>query len=266
MYDLPSKFKAGDTRLRHLDTRYLPTRSSGGASPDRWLSIRKIALLTVIVLLIALAYFGSRDDGGEPDSGLAGDAELALVRAGFTDIGVVDEEGVLVLTGAVETESEQFAIGRVARSVADVVDIDNRVSTVETQDAEVPAGAPTAPALELQALLSTMVGLNPIVFGSGNAELAAESAAVLDEAVTVLAQHPKTAVEIAGHTDADGEEAGNQQLSTQRAEAVLDYLVAQGADVALLSSVGYGESQPVASNDTGEGKELNRRIVFRVIS
>jgi OOP family OmpA-OmpF porin len=251
--------------VHDLDTRYLPTRSSGGAGPHRWLSIRKFAVLTVIALLLAVAYFGSRDDG-DPSSEVTDDVELALTRAGFTDVSVTESDGVVIVTGTVETEAEQFAVGRVARSVADVVDIDNRVTATEAAVEETPTGTATAPALELQAQLSAMVGRDPIVFGSGNAELAAESAVLLDEITTVIAAHPGISIEIAGHTDADGEPDSNQTLSDQRAKAVLDYLVGQGAASATLSSVGYGESQPVASNDTGEGKELNRRIVFRVIS
>ncbi|MCH7790317.1 MAG: BON domain-containing protein, partial [Acidobacteria bacterium] len=115
--------------------------------------MRKIAVLSVVALLILLAYFGSRDEGegeGEGEtSSIVDNAELALTRAGFIEISVSDEDGVVILAGTVETESEQFAVGRVARSVADVVDIDNRVTAAEAKPDETPAGAATAPALEL---------------------------------------------------------------------------------------------------------------------
>jgi OOP family OmpA-OmpF porin len=75
---------------------------------------------------------------------------------------------------------------------------------------------------------------------------------------------PTAEIEIAGHTDADGEDAVNQTLSEKRAQAVLDYLVRAGLPASRFTPIGYGSSQPVASNDTDEGKAQNRRIDFLV--
>jgi OOP family OmpA-OmpF porin len=71
-------------------------------------------------------------------------------------------------------------------------------------------------------------------------------------------------IEIAGHTDAEGEEAANMALSERRAQAVADYLARAGLPSSRFIAVGYGSTQPVASNETDEGKAQNRRIEFVV--
>lgn len=88
----------------------------------------------------------------------------------------------------------------------------------------------------------------------------------LDGVTELLNQERASAqVEVAGHTDSVGDESYNQQLSEQRAQAVKDYLVKGGVGADRVSVVGYGESQPRGSNDTIEGRRLNRRVEIRVI-
>ncbi len=105
--------------------------------------------------------------------------------------------------------------------------------------------------------------LHGVNFEFDSARLTAEATARLDEALQILQRHPTLQVEIAGHTDSSGSEAYNQRLSERRAQAVLDYLVENGANAANLSATGYGESQPLADNASGEGRERNRRVEFR---
>jgi hypothetical protein len=75
---------------------------------------------------------------------------------------------------------------------------------------------------------------------------------------------PTVNIEVAGHTDSDGEDAANQALSEKRAQAVADYLVKAGLPANRFTAVGYGSAQPIASNDTEDGKAQNRRIEFTV--
>ena len=75
---------------------------------------------------------------------------------------------------------------------------------------------------------------------------------------------PNANIEVAGHTDTDGEEAANQALSEKRAQAVTDYLARAGLPASRFTPVGYGSTQPVAGNDSDEGKAQNRRIDFVV--
>jgi outer membrane protein OmpA-like peptidoglycan-associated protein len=105
-----------------------------------------------------------------------------------------------------------------------------------------------------------------IQFRTGRAELLEPSKATLDAVAQTLSDHPEIAlVEIEGHTDAVGSPENNLALSTRRAEAVRDYLVGKQVDEKRLTPRGYGDSQPVADNDTREGREQNRRVQFRVV-
>ena len=90
-----------------------------------------------------------------------------------------------------------------------------------------------------------------------------DSAGLLDRLIETALRCPTANIEIAGHTDADGEDAFNQALSEKRAQAVMDYLVKAGLPADRFTAIGYGSTQPVAANDTDEGKAQNRRIEFR---
>lgn len=106
---------------------------------------------------------------------------------------------------------------------------------------------------------------NAILFTSGSASITPDSATALDELSGYLGECPEAAIDVEGHTDADGDADANLALSVARAEAVVDALILRGVDPARLYAVGYGESLPVASNDTAAGKRANRRIAFSVV-
>ncbi|MCF8026309.1 MAG: outer membrane beta-barrel domain-containing protein [Desulfobacteraceae bacterium] len=100
-------------------------------------------------------------------------------------------------------------------------------------------------------------------FEVGKAEIRPAYHNNLNEVVSVLMQNPEIDVEIQGHTDSQGATQMNQQLSEHRAKAVRDYLVEQGVDANRLDYKGYGETDPVASNDTAQGRAKNRRVEIR---
>jgi OOP family OmpA-OmpF porin len=126
-----------------------------------------------------------------------------------------------------------------------------------------PAAAPVDPTV-CQQLFSELLAKGKIRFESGRATIDPDSAGLLDRLIEIAMRCPTADIEIAGHTDADGEDAFNQALSEKRAQAVLDYLVKAGLPASRFTATGYGSSQPVASNDTDEGKAQNRRIDFLV--
>jgi OOP family OmpA-OmpF porin len=107
--------------------------------------------------------------------------------------------------------------------------------------------------------------LQGVKFESNSAELLPESQQVLDNARATLKRYPELKVEVAGHTDSRGSDAFNLQLSAKRAEAVLKYLQDGGVSNTM-SSRGYGERQPIASNNTEEGRLQNRRVVLRALN
>jgi len=113
--------------------------------------------------------------------------------------------------------------------------------------------------------LVTALNLNVINFASGSAQIPADSTDYLNKVAAAIKLAPSgTVLEIGGHTDNTGDSASNMALSQQRAESVRAYLIQQGVDPNALVAKGYGDTKPVATNDTEEGKFHNRRIEFNL--
>ena len=126
-----------------------------------------------------------------------------------------------------------------------------------------PAAAPVD-ATVCQQLFSDLLAKAKIRFELGQEAINPDSAGLLDRLVETAMRCPNANIEIAGHTDGDGEGAFNQALSEKRAQAVMDFLVKAGLPAVRFTPVGYGSTQPLTSNDTDEGKAQNRRIEFMV--
>ena len=107
--------------------------------------------------------------------------------------------------------------------------------------------------------------LNNIGFDLNQSTLRKESFSELDNSVKLMTDIPSLEMEISGHTDNIGSGKANQQLSEQRAKAVMDYIISKGGDKNRLTYKGYGSSQPLASNNTEEGRKINRRTEFKVL-
>ncbi len=108
--------------------------------------------------------------------------------------------------------------------------------------------------------------LKNIFFDFDKATLRPESTNELERLTKLLNDVPTLKIEISGHTDSKGADEYNKTLSNNRAKAVLDYLVKSGIAAGRLTSVGYGEEQPIATNDNDEGRQLNRRTEFKILS
>jgi OOP family OmpA-OmpF porin len=144
---------------------------------------------------------------------------------------------------------------------------------LEEEEAPPPAPAPAprpapapAPAVDRCAEVIRLRGVN---FDFDRAEIRPDAAVILDEAATLLGDAlsdcPSRSVSVEGHTDAVGTDAYNQGLSERRANSVLDYLAGKGVSSSRLSAKGFGESSPIATNETGEGRALNRRVELRLV-
>ena len=103
-----------------------------------------------------------------------------------------------------------------------------------------------------------------ILFNVNSDTIQSGEARKLDDLAAVFAKYPENIVVIEGHTDSDGSEGYNQTLSEKRAKSVENFLRGKSINIASLSSVGYGESRPVSSNDTASGKAANRRVELKI--
>ena len=114
--------------------------------------------------------------------------------------------------------------------------------------------------------VGTKVVLDNIYFETGKSVLTVDSYEALDQVVRFLENNESVRLEISGHTDNTGSLRINTSLSEARAKAVVDYLVGRGIPANRLEYKGYADTQPVAENDTPEGREMNRRVEFKVLS
>lgn len=119
---------------------------------------------------------------------------------------------------------------------------------------------------EVQKQFDDTITGKSVEFQSGSAVLTEEGRTLLDELLVTMLEFPEVPILVEGHTDSDGSEEANLELSRRRAEAVVAYLVDNGTDLERFEVRGLGESQPIADNETPEGKAQNRRIVFTALA
>lgn len=111
---------------------------------------------------------------------------------------------------------------------------------------------------------ATRIVLRGVNFDFDKADIRPDARVILDEAASTLRENSGVRIQVGGHTDSIGTEEYNQGLSERRARAVADDLAAHGIDRARLTVVGFGESSPVATNDTRDGRAQNRRVELNV--
>lgn len=123
---------------------------------------------------------------------------------------------------------------------------------------------PVVAALNCQKEFNNALSSNTILFATSSAEIDSSSYALLDQLAATAAKCPDANIEIGGHTDSVGDASMNQSLSEARANSVVSYLISKGTPAERLSAVGYGENNPIADNDTRDGRTVNRRIELQV--
>ncbi len=105
-----------------------------------------------------------------------------------------------------------------------------------------------------------------ILYDVNKATLRSEAKMNLDKMAAILNKYPDTNILIEGHTDATGTDEHNLELSRNRASSVSNYLAGLGVDPARFTAMGYGESQPIATNDTDDGRQANRRVELAIMA
>jgi outer membrane protein OmpA-like peptidoglycan-associated protein len=185
-------------------------------------------------------------------------ALVDAVTAFLGDAGTVDDQTVVAGAGAGSTTVALVGSLEEASASALQAALADAGFTLDTSALAVVT------AQDVAAELTTFLAANPIQFDLGSATISPASEAILDQVVAVLAANPELVLVVEGHTDDSGGTASNEVLSEQRAQAVVDYLVAGGVAGERLTAVGLGETEPIADNGTEEGRQQNRRIEFAV--
>ena len=104
-----------------------------------------------------------------------------------------------------------------------------------------------------------------ILFDTGKSSIKAESTRVMVDIIRILAEYPTARFTVEGHTDSQGGASTNQKLSESRANAVRDFLIAEGIGADRLMAAGYGEDRPIADNKTRKGRAENRRVEINLL-
>ncbi|WP_435230872.1 OmpA family protein [Pseudopelagicola sp. nBUS_20] len=203
---------------------------------------------------------------------LIGDDLVAVSTAEPINVSVADFD----LTGGLEKLQEAANVSIVPSSSVNFDFIFRRLdgaSTPQTQAAEATALKPASAALEAEGdfSLEACVGRFEILSRSGNiyfktgsSQLDAASTPLLNTVADIVTRCPDLSIQIGGHTDSIGGSNANQRLSERRAASVVKFLTAKGIAASRMQSVGFGEDQPIAANDTKKGRSRNRRIEFTV--
>ncbi len=184
-------------------------------------------------------------------------ATLALMPFTGKDVrngGLSVEKNSITLIGQVPSEDIKAKIFSDASLASPNTTINNLLT--------VGSATVTAEQAATQAQINEQIGSKVVEFDTNSDQLTAKGKAVLDELVPIFKQNSTTNFEVAGHTDSQGNAAANLKLSERRAVTVKTYLGSKGLDVARFTTKGFGGTQPVAPNETEEGRQKNRRIGF----
>jgi outer membrane protein OmpA-like peptidoglycan-associated protein len=112
----------------------------------------------------------------------------------------------------------------------------------------------------------TFSGENGVYFDTNKSDIKGASATTLDKLAGIFKEYPKSNILVEGHTDSAGSDAYNMTLSQQRAQSVTNYLMSKGISSGRFTTKWYGETQPIESNETAEGRAQNRRVELAIVA
>ena len=208
--------------------------------------LRKVSVV-FIATLFALACASSPDDPNAKAKRGAGVGAAAGAVVGA----VIGNQSGNNRTGAVVGAAAGAAIGAA---------VGHRMDQQQKELQQIPGVEVSRPAENEIAVQLT----NDILFDFNSSALRPESRATLRDLAANFTRYPDETVSVEGHTDNVGSATYNQTLSEERASSVKDYLVTEGVPSSRISAAGYGESRPKATNDTPEGRQLNRRVEIHI--
>jgi OOP family OmpA-OmpF porin len=228
---------------------------------------RAAALIAAITLAAAASGCAARADrGGFNCDRRWGAGTIGGALAGAA-IGGGLGGGIVATSGETERQAEDYAVGigvgvvtgALVGSLFGHCAFDEHYEEIAPPPPPPPAPRRAAPAPRRKIILR---GVN---FDFDKATIRRDAGDILDEAAEILREQPDIDVSVGGHTDAIGSDQYNERLSERRAQAVGDYLSRHGVDPNRLRARGFGESRPVATNDTDEGRAQNRRVELNIV-
>ncbi|MCB0429042.1 MAG: OmpA family protein [Flavobacteriales bacterium] len=197
-----------------------------------------------------------KDENGE----VAKDAKLelkSLKTKEVTEIKINKDDGKYVAAVTVQAD-EDFILS--------VKEKDKAFNAVYLETKKPEPVKPMTVAFETKEIkVGESYQLNDIIYATNSFDLSAEAMAMIDEFIDYLTRNPTLKIAIQGHTDNQGDAHQNMELSNNRARSVYQYLVIEGIDPDRLSYKGFGQTNPIASNTSEEGRARNRRTEFKII-
>lgn len=230
-----------------------------GTIPDNSIKSLLLDIMTAYFLKDEISDFIQIEEASAP-------LDLELITTGIKSLSQLDE-GELVVP-----EKGLYFSGKVSSSekydsfIAHLTSELNRgdfVSNVEIDEDLIPP--PPLSTEECRNGVAEVLVDKKITFDSGSIEINEQTSNILPGLAEVLLECSHFIWEIGGHTDSQGRESMNLELSSKRARAILDALVEAGVSSDILTAVGYGESFPIANNRTSAGREKNRRIIIQIL-
>jgi outer membrane protein OmpA-like peptidoglycan-associated protein len=169
-------------------------------------------------------------------------------------------------TAAAQNEADRLKRENDAQRAAAQADLDRAAKDRVQAEAE-KAALRSQLLAQFNAILQTrdtarglIVNMSDVLFDTAKFDLRPLAREKLAKVSGIVSGHPGLRLDVEGHTDSVGGDAYNQRLSEQRGESVRDYLIQQGMQVSSVTTKGFGKTHPVASNDTAEGRQQNRRV------
>jgi len=227
-------------------------------------SRRRLGGVAVLALAIAVNGCAARPQrGGLNCDRRWGGGTIGGVLAGAAIGGGVGG-GIVATSGETERQAEDYAtaIGIGAVTGALIGGFLGHCAFDPQHEVEPP---PPPPAPPPPPPVKKKIVLRGVNFDFDKSTIRPDAAEILSEAARILREEPEVRVSVDGHTDARGTDQYNERLSERRAEAVRDHLIRLGIGGSRLEAQGFGESHPVASNDTEEGRAQNRRVELNAI-
>ena len=230
-----------------------------GTIPDNSIKSLLLDIITAYFLKDEISDFIQIEEASAP-------LDLELITTGIKSLTQLDE-GELVVP-----EKGLYFSGKVSSSekydsfITHLTSVLNRgdfVSNVEIDEDLIPPSPLSAE--ECRNGVAEVLVDKKITFDSGSIEINEQTSNILPGLAEILLECSHFIWEIGGHTDSQGRESMNLELSSKRAGAILNALVEAGVSSDILTAVGYGESFPIANNRTSAGREKNRRIIIQIL-